>query len=79
MKTSIRNLRVAMKQILIAVQHGEEVVIYSRKHPIAKIVPISESKDIEQDYGFGMWSDHEPSVHVSSYLRKLRKGRKHDL
>jgi antitoxin (DNA-binding transcriptional repressor) of toxin-antitoxin stability system len=58
MKTSIRRLRLSMKQILGAVQQGEEVVIYLQKKPIAKIVPIKEARQPEKDYGFGMWSDH---------------------
>ncbi|MBS0350760.1 MAG: type II toxin-antitoxin system prevent-host-death family antitoxin [Proteobacteria bacterium] len=48
MQTSIRNLRISMRQILEAVRHGEEVVIYSRNQPIAKIIPLSEPHEIEE-------------------------------
>lgn len=79
MKTTIRRLRNSMKQILGAVQHGEEVVIYLRKQAIAKIVPIQKPREADKDYGFGMWSDHENMIDVPGYLRKLRKGRQHDI
>ncbi len=68
-----------MKQILSAVQHGEEVVVYSRNRAIAKIVPIKISDTIKEDYGFGMWRDDVTTKDVDQYVRKLRKGRVHDL
>lgn len=68
-----------MKRILDTVQRGEVVVIYSRKHPIAKIVPIGKPQEAGEDYGFGMWSDYAETANVDTYLRKLRKGRRHDI
>ena len=79
MKTSIRELRIAMKRIFNAVQHGEVVTVYSRKQAIAKIIPIEKSEPADKDQGFGMWSDYSETTNVNSYVRKLRKGRKkHD-
>jgi prevent-host-death family protein len=80
MKASIRELRIAMKQILGAVQHyGEEVIIYSRNKPIAKIIPYSKKLPTREDYGFGMWGGHEDMSDVDQYVRKLRKGRRRDI
>lgn len=79
MKTSIRELRGSLKHILYAVQHGEEVVIYSHSQPIATIVPIEKTQEIKEDFGFGMWRDDETKSDVDTYVRNMRKGRKHDL
>lgn len=79
MKTSIRAFRGSMKRILDVVRHGGEVTIYSRKLPIAKIIPIKSMKSTGEDYGFGMWRDHKETTDVASYVRKLRKGRQHDI
>lgn len=78
MKTSIRGLRIGMKRILNAVQHGEVVTVYSRKQAIAKIIPIGKPELADKDQGFGMWSDYSEAADVNSFVRKLRKGRKHD-
>lgn len=78
MKTSIRELRNSMKLILDQVQHGEEVEIYSRETPIAKIIPIKNSAKCQEDYGFGMWGDDGEKSDVAKYVRKLRQGRSHD-
>lgn len=79
MKTSIRNLRNSMKIILTAVQHGEEVVIYSHKLPIAKIVPLKKKSESHEDEAFGMWDDYAAIKNVDKYVRRLRKGRRHDI
>jgi antitoxin (DNA-binding transcriptional repressor) of toxin-antitoxin stability system len=78
MRASVRELRNSMKLILGAVQHGEEVIIYSREQAIARIVPINTIDDVKQDYGFGMWCDDADKKNVAKYVRKLRKGRIHD-
>ncbi len=79
MKASIRELRIFMKRILGFVQHGEEVIIYSRGQPIAKIIPIRKKQIPQEAYGFGMWEDYAEIKDVDHYVRKLRKGRKHDI
>lgn len=68
-----------MKTILSAVQHGKEVVIYSHKRAIAKIIPIKNSAEKNEAYGFGMWNDYLAVKDVNRYVRKLRKGRNHDI
>jgi len=78
MKTSIRELRSHMKRILGAVQRGETVTIYSRENPIAKIIPFGKPIN-DKDIGFGMWSDYAETADVDNYVRKLRKGRQHDV
>ena len=80
MKTSVRELRSSMKRILYAVQHGEEVMIYSHDRAIAKIVPLEKSPETTtEDYGFGMWKDYPETSDVGNYLRNIRKGRRHDV
>lgn len=77
MKTSIRELRTSTKSILNSVKQGKEVLVYSHKQPIAKIVPFYESDVKKQDYGFGMWADRGDIKDVENFARKLRKGRRH--
>lgn len=77
MKTSVKRLRASMKSILTSVKSGEEVVIYSHKEAIAMIIPYKKRRKLE-DVGFGMWSDHPDMQDISTYTRKIRKGRKHD-
>lgn len=78
METSIRELRTSMKRIFDYVQQGEEVLVYLREKPIAKIVPIEKPMTPKEDYGFGMWRDRDKMADVDQYIRKLRKGRTHD-
>ena len=78
MKTSMRNLRNAMKSIFDAVRRGEEVIVYSHKQPLAKIIPIKNDTPEFKNIGFGMWSDNADSQNVAAYARQLRKGRHHD-
>lgn len=79
MKTSIRELRMSLKHILGTVQQGKVVTIYSRKQPIAKIIPIAKRRLAPTDVGFGMWKDYAKMSDVDRYIRKLRKGRQHDI
>ncbi|MFI5342668.1 MAG: type II toxin-antitoxin system prevent-host-death family antitoxin [Chlamydiales bacterium] len=79
MKTSIRELRNSMKRVLERVQHGEEIEVYSREIPIAKIIPIKKVSKTKEDYGFGMWKDREEFKDVDKYVRNLRKGRSYDV
>lgn len=80
MKTSIRHFRESMRTIFKAVQRGEEIIVYSHKTPIAKIIPIEVSPKMqaEENCGFGMWKDDAETADVSSFTRKLRKGRRRD-
>ena len=78
MKTSMRKLRNAMKSIFDAVQQGEEVIVYSHKRPLAKIIPIKNDTHEFKSIGFGMWKDSADSQNVAAYARQLRKGRHHD-
>jgi len=78
MKTSVRELRNSMKRVLDRVQHGEEVEVYLREKPIAKIIPIKKGPKVKEDYGFGMWSDRREMKDVDEYVRGMRSGRSHD-
>ncbi len=68
-----------MKRILGVVQRGQVVTVYSRKLPIAKIIPINKRQTEIQEVGFGMWKDYSEIADVNKYLRKIRKGRQHDI
>jgi antitoxin (DNA-binding transcriptional repressor) of toxin-antitoxin stability system len=78
MKTSVKELRASMKQVLDRVQHGEEVEVYLRDKAIAKIIPIKERVKVKEDYGFGMWSDRADMKDADQYVRGMRRGRSHD-
>ena len=78
MQTSIREFRASMHQIFRAIQHGEEVTVYLRKKPIAKIIPLSSHTDKKTEDAFGMWKDYAQAIDVPAFARTLRKGRRHD-
>lgn len=77
MRASIRELRESMKRILDRVRNGEEVIVFSHKEPIARIVKISSKNHSFETIGFGMWGDYQDTQDVAAFARKLRKGRKH--
>jgi prevent-host-death family protein len=76
MKATAKDLRFYSKEILNAVDRGEDVVITFRGKPCAKLIPYNDEKKgmVEPDL-FGIWKDHEEIVNVDDYVRALRKGR----
>jgi prevent-host-death family protein len=80
MITTAKNLRFHTKEILETTMRGEEVVITYRGKPTAKVIPFSDdqkmSKEKKPNGLFGIWKDKTDAADVSSYLRKIRKGRK---
>lgn len=76
MKATAKDLRFYSKDILNAVNRGEEVVITFRGKPCAKLIPYSEEKTSEADSDlFGIWKDNKKIEDVSEYVRGLRKER----
>lgn len=74
MQATAKDLRFHVKELLETVARGEEVVITYRGKACAKLIPIDNSADEENDL-FGIWQDHKPSRDVNGYIKKLRKGR----
>ena len=77
MKVSIRELRARTKEVLLAVERGETVLVSSRGKTCAKIVAVDAKPDrvSEPAAAYGMWKDHSDKRNVKSYMDRLRKGR----
>lgn len=79
MKTTARELRSHARQVLEAVERGEEVIITRRGKPCARVVPVSAGKGAASGGGvgplFGIWRDHAPSRDVAAYIDRLRSTR----
>ena len=76
MKVSAKDLRTRTRQLLEAVERGEEVVITYRGKARAKVVAIdNESVTLPERELFGIWSDCEQAQDVEHYLEELRRGR----
>lgn len=78
MIATAKQLRYQVGDLLDLVDHDEEVIITYRGKPRAKIVPIKESQEIEENPVLGMWDDREDIKDVEETVRVLRKGRKID-
>jgi len=76
MKATIVDLRYRMKDVLRAIDRGEEVTVLYRGKEKARIVPITkdsgERKPSELPF-FGMWKDRKDMADVHAYVRNLRK------
>jgi prevent-host-death family protein len=83
MKASIVDLRYRMKDVLRAIDRGEEVTVLYRGKEKAKLVPIAPKSKKKVDLTslpfFGMWKDREDMADPSAYVRKIRKPRFDDL
>ncbi len=76
MKVSAKDLRTRTRQLLEAVERGEEVIITYRGKARAKVVAIdSASAEVPEGELFGIWQDHEEVQDVERYMDELRKGR----
>ncbi len=78
MRATARDLRVKTREIMAAIERGEEVTITYRGKEKAKMVPImgKESGDGgPRDHLFGIWSDNPKVKDVNGYLNQLRGGR----
>lgn len=80
MKASAKDLRFKTRQILSAIERGEEVIITYRGKDKARMVPIdiaeqSEAQECESSGLFGIWRDNPKVKDVDKYLQDLRGGR----
>jgi len=79
MQATIVDLRYRMKQVLEALERGEEVAVMYHREKIAKIVPVRKKtkKSASEEPFFGMLKKDKESV--QSKMNKLRGGRYRDL
>ena len=79
MKASAKDLRYRTKEIIAALDRGEEVLLTYRGKEKAKMVPVRKKtmkkEDGEENSLFGIWSEYEMVENVDAYLDRLRGGR----
>lgn len=78
MKASIVDLRYRMKDVLRAIDRGEEVTVLYRGKEKARIVPFgvkSKAPKASDHPACGMWADREDMADPAAYVRKLREPR----
>lgn len=79
MRASAKDLRYRTKEIIAALDRGEEVLLTYRGKEKAKMVPVTKKilkkDDGEEDSLFGIWRGNKKVEDVDSYLDKLRGGR----
>ena len=79
MKATAKDLRYKTKEIIAAIERGEEVLLTYRGKEKAIIVPIEnksrEKQNSEEGSLFGIWRENKLVGDVNAYLDKLRGGR----
>jgi len=80
MKASAKDLRYKTKEIIAALERGEEVLLTYRGEEKAKIISVSKknakSRDRKEENSlFGIWHGNEKVANVDAYLDKVRGGR----
>lgn len=81
MKATAKDLRYRTREILAAIERGEEVLITYRGKEKAKMVPLPKEvikAGKKEETLFGIWQDHERVDDVQAYLDHLRGGRFRD-
>jgi len=82
MKATVRDLRYRTKDVLAAVDRGEVVTVLYRGKEKACLTPLprgGRGANLIPGKAFGMWRDRRDLRDISGYVRKLRRGRFHDL
>jgi hypothetical protein len=83
MKATILDLRRRMGEILKALERNEPVTILYRGRRKGILYPAGhvnrKKRPIIEHEAFGMWKDREDMKDVDAYVRRLRKGRIHDV
>lgn len=80
MKASAKDLRYKTKEIIAALERGEEVLLTYRGEEKAKIIAVSKKTAKRYDRReetslFGIWRENEKVADVDAYLDKVRGGR----
>lgn len=74
MQAAVEDLQSNAKELLDTVTRGEEVIITYRGKPRARLIPIEEEVDGEDEL-FGIWADYPQSEDVNAYIDAIRAGR----
>ena len=74
MHTSIRELRLHIKEFLDVASRGEEVIVTYRGKDYVKLVPIASSASTEHT-AYGLWRDNPSVENVNGFINKLRSSR----
>jgi len=77
-KTTAKSLRLDTKNILDAVERGEEVIVSKRGRPCARIVPVEKKtakRDMQDSGLFGIWKENKAVQDVNAFIDSLRSGR----
>ena len=77
MVATAKDLRFHISMLFDLLDKKEDITITYRGKSKAKLVPFEESKKIEDDSLFGIWSDRD--IETDEYVRVLRKGRSFDI
>jgi prevent-host-death family protein len=76
MKATAKDLSFHSKDLINAVNRGEDVVITFRGKPCAKLIPYQEQKKkTGKNELSGIWKDKDAIQNVDEYVRNLREGR----
>ena len=82
MEISAKQLRMQPGRIISMVNNGQDITITYRGKPSAKIIPITNRKDIakkefnSENELFGLWKSRDDTKDVEYFVRNMRKGRK---
>ena len=80
MEIALTDLEPYSRQLIEALDRGEEVTLIYRDKPCARVTPVvSDSPETEKDLTctplFGLWRDREDIPDVTAYVDTLRKAR----
>ena len=80
MKASAKDLRYKTREIIAALERGEEVLLTYRGQEKAEIIPVRKktlkiSGEREEIPLFGIWRDNEKTSDVNAYIDRIRGGR----
>lgn len=80
MKASAKDLRYKTKEIIAALERGEEVLLTYRGEEKARIIPVSKKTakrcDRREEISlFGIWRGNEKVADVDAYVDKVRGAR----
>lgn len=82
MDATIVDLRYRMKDVLKAIDRGEEVTVLYHGRKKARLVPITDATslpDVREQNGFGIWKDRRDLQNVGEHVRRIRRSRFSDL
>lgn len=79
MIATAKELRIKTRQLLDAVERGEEVIVTHRGRACAKLVPVSRASKagarVRNAPLFGMWKDYKAAQDVDGYIDQIRRPR----